>query len=85
MCYACFEATGGPLTSTFFLLAPPPAHSYSGGMKRPLEDLIYEAPCIVELGDLVALTAQGGLNKPCGMADGMSGTIGNCSGGGIGS
>jgi hypothetical protein len=46
----------------------------------------YEAPSIVELGGLVELTAQGqgGSNKPCGAADGLSGTIGNCSGGGGG-
>jgi hypothetical protein len=61
-------------------------------MESNVQDLTYvtyETPCIVELGDLVALTAQaapgGGLNKPCDMTDGMSGTIGNCSGGGIGS
>ena len=48
--------------------------------------LAYEAPSIVELGGLVELTAQGkgGFNKPCGVADGLSGTIGNCSGGGGG-
>jgi hypothetical protein len=46
----------------------------------------YEAPRIIELGDLVTLTAQGqgGFNKPCSVADGLSGTIGNCSGGGGG-
>jgi hypothetical protein len=46
----------------------------------------YEAPRIVELGGFVELTAQGkgGFNKPCGVADGLSGTIGNCSGGGGG-
>ena len=47
----------------------------------------YETPRIVALGGLVELTAQGagGFNKPCGAVDGLSGTIGNCSGGGIGS
>jgi hypothetical protein len=47
----------------------------------------YEAPQIIELGALADLTAQGqgGLNKPCGAADGMSGTVGNCSDHGIGS
>jgi hypothetical protein len=56
-------------------------------MDVDLRELTYETPCIDELGDLIALTAQGrgGFNKPCGVADGMSGTIGNCSGGGIGS
>jgi hypothetical protein len=54
-------------------------------MNETRQHLTYDAPRIVELGDLVALTAQGGLNKPCDMTDGMSGTIGNCSGGGIGS
>jgi hypothetical protein len=51
------------------------------------QNLTYDAPCIVELGDLAVLTAQGGggLNKPCDVTDGLSGTIGNCSGGGIGS
>ena len=46
----------------------------------------YEPPRIVDLGGLVELTAQGqgGFNKPCGAVDGLSGTIGNCSGGGGG-
>lgn len=61
-------------------------------MDTPRTRLAYKAPRIVELGDLVDLTAQGqgGLNKPCSTAaDGLSGLIGNCSGGdgasGIGS
>ena len=43
----------------------------------------YQKPQILELGDLVELTAQGqgGENKPCTTDDGLSGTVGNCSGG----
>jgi hypothetical protein len=71
-----------------FILANPPDPSYRCGMDTYASaDAGYEAPQIVELGTLVELTAlgQGGFNKPCSAADGMSGTIGNCSGGGIGS
>ena len=37
----------------------------------------YMLPTIVDIGDLVDLTAQGGLNKPSVFCDGQSGTIGD--------
>lgn len=42
----------------------------------------YESPRILEIGDLVELTAQGqgGGNKPCTTDDGLAGTVGNCGG-----
>jgi hypothetical protein len=42
----------------------------------------YVPPQVIEIGSLVELTAQGngGTRKPCTSDDGLSGTVGNCSG-----